>query len=165
MFFCSSVDFSGGGGKKKKSSQASSLDFVFPPQLKEALTRLYHLRRGSLISPGPMRSMDDRAEMRGLYLRYPLEDCVGMMTPLLWSTGSLEGIRNPTGAMQPIPAETLTLWDTVSLFRRLPYYLCVRSARILTFWFPSCRALLLLTPMTVCLYGLVETAQVLSMMK
>lgn len=98
--------------RKKKSS--SSLDFAFPPKLKDALTLLYHLRRGPLISPGPMRSIDDRAQIRGLFLRFPLEDCISMMTPSLWSTGSLEDVDKATAEMQEFPAETLALWDHVS---------------------------------------------------
>lgn len=85
------------------------MDFAFPPQLTEGLRRLYHLRRGALISPGPMRSMDDRAEMRQLFLRFPLEDCVEMMAPKLWSTGDL---RSGTGTMTPFPPETLALWES-----------------------------------------------------
>lgn len=104
------------GREEKKLSSPSSLDFAFPPQLREGLRRLYHLRRGALISPGPMRSMDDRAEVRQLFLRFPLQDCVGMMAPNLWSTGNLENVRNPSSvsSLNPFPAETLALWDAVS---------------------------------------------------
>lgn len=110
------LDLESGREEKKDSSSPSSLDFAFPPQLSEGLKRLYHLRRGALISPGPMRSMDDRAEMRHLFLRFPLEDCVGMMAPKLWSTGNLEKVRSASsmGAMHPFPAETMALWDAVS---------------------------------------------------
>lgn len=91
----------------EKTSQ-SSFDFAFPPQLKETLNRLYHLRRGHLISPGPMRSMDDRAESRGLFIRFPVEDCLQMMRPSIWSTGST---NISSDAMLTFPAETLALWD------------------------------------------------------
>eukprot|EP00934_Nitzschia_sp_Nitz4_P008799 Nitzschia sp. Nitz4//scaffold301_size22573//4197//6998//NITZ4_008550-RA/size22573-processed-gene-0.17-mRNA-1//1//CDS//3329547004//8789//frame0 len=97
---------------RKKGSTSSSLDFAFPPQLSEGLKRLYHLRRGALISPGPMGSMDDRADMRQLFLRLPLEDCVAMMAPQLWSTGDFEKTKPLLDTKIPIPAETLALWDT-----------------------------------------------------
>ena len=93
----------------------SSFDFAFPPQLKETLNRLYHLRRGHLISPGPLRSMDDRAESRRLFLRFPLEDCLQMIRPSIWSTGSMN-ISSGWDAMLPFPAETLALWDDVSRY-------------------------------------------------
>lgn len=99
------------GREEKKESSPSSLDFAFPPQLADCLRRLYHLRRGALISPGPLRSMDDRAEVRHLFLRFPLADCLGMMAPNLWSTGNLENSENKD-QMIPFPAETMALWDT-----------------------------------------------------
>lgn len=61
-----------------------------------------------------MRSMDDRAEVRSLFLRFPLDDCLKMMEPSLWSTGSLEGISSAWDIMEPFPAETLALWESVS---------------------------------------------------
>jgi len=79
--------------------------------MKETLNRLYHLRRGPLISPGPMRSIDDRAESRGLFLRFPLEDCLQMIRPTVWSTGSMDGVSSAWDKMLPFPAETLSLWD------------------------------------------------------
>ena len=82
--------------------------------MKETLNRLYHLRRGPLISPGPMSSMDDRAESRGLFLRFPLEDCLRMIKPKVFSTGSTDGVSSPWDKMLPFPAETLILWDDVS---------------------------------------------------
>lgn len=100
--------------RKGKKSTESSIETAFPPELMETLTRLYHLRRGPLISPGPMRSMDDRAEMRVLFLRLPLEDCLMMMKPSLWSTGVLAGISSAWDVMLDFPAETLALWDSVS---------------------------------------------------
>ncbi len=110
-----------GRDEKKESSSPSSLDFAFPPQLSEALRRLYHLRRGALVSPGPMGSMDDRAGARELFLRFPLEDCLGMMAPRLWSTGNLENAKTfaQMSAMVPFPAETMALWDAVSSLNAL----------------------------------------------
>jgi len=91
-------------------SSQSSLDFAFPPNLKEMLNRLYHLRRGPLISPGPMRSLDDRAEKRGLFTRLPVEDCLKMIRPSVWSTGSMS-VSSGWDNMLPFPPETLALWD------------------------------------------------------
>lgn len=113
MLLVCSIDLSGDGGEP---ASKSSLGVAFPPQLVNALFRLYHLRRGALISPGPMRSMDDRAETRGIFLRFPLEECISMMAPVLISTGSLEGVSPKSEAMQPVPPETLALWDSVSFF-------------------------------------------------
>jgi hypothetical protein len=93
----------------------SSIDFAFPPELKETLSRLYHLRRGPLVSPGPMRSMDDRAEMRVIFLRFPLEDCILMMKPSIWSTGAVGGVSSAWDVMLDFPPETLILWDSVSI--------------------------------------------------
>ena len=87
-------------------SAGTSLDFTFPPALSDAVRRLYHLRRGPLISPGPMQSEDDRAEKRGLFLRMPLDACLCMMAPSLWT------IEN--GNLESVPPETLVLWDNVS---------------------------------------------------
>lgn len=96
----------------QNGSSRSSFDFAFPPQLKGTLNRLYHLRRGHLISPGPMRSIDDRAESRKLFIRFPLKDCLQMIRPSLWSTGSIK-ISSGWDSMIPFPAETLALWDDV----------------------------------------------------
>ena len=103
----------------------SSLDFAFPTQLKETLNRLYHLRRGRLICPGPMQSMDDRAESRRLFIRFPLEDCLQMIRPSIWSTGSMN-ISSGWDSMLPFPAETLALWDDVSKsnFNDLYHFFC-----------------------------------------
>ncbi|KAL3942917.1 MAG: hypothetical protein SGBAC_002989 [Bacillariaceae sp.] len=98
-------------GKGKKSKSSSSLDSAFPPNLTDALRLLYHLRRGPLISPGPMRSMDDRAALRGFFLRFPLEDCLSMMAPQLFSTGYIEGEEDIAEELLDLPAETLSLWD------------------------------------------------------
>ena len=58
-----SIDLTEEGGIK---AAGSSMDFAFPPELSDAVRRLYHLRRGPLLSPGPLQSMDDRAELRSL---------------------------------------------------------------------------------------------------
>lgn len=92
----------------------SSLDFAFPPELVDALHRLFHLRRGSLLSPGPLQSADDRAEKRSLFLRLPLDDCLCMMAPSLWSAGMTERDGQPSFSLEQIPSDTLTLWDNVS---------------------------------------------------
>ena len=62
-----------------------------------------------------MRSMDDRAESRALFLRFPVENCLQMIRPSIWSTGSF-GVSSGWDAMLPFPAETLALWDDVSIF-------------------------------------------------
>lgn len=95
------------------SSAHSSLGFAFPPELADAVHRLFHLRRGSMLSPGPVRSMDDRAEIRNLYLRLPLDDCLCMMAPSLWGSGVL-GVSS-SSMLDPIPSDTMTLWDSVSV--------------------------------------------------
>jgi hypothetical protein len=100
-------------GTTRNQSSASSLDFAFPSNLTDVLKLLYSVRRGPLISPGPMRSIDDRAALRRLFLRFPLDDCICMMAPKLWSTGSLENDQALTD-MQEMPAETLALWGDVS---------------------------------------------------
>jgi hypothetical protein len=92
----------------------SSLDFAFPPELADALHRLFHLRRGSLLSPEPLQSADDRAEKRSLFLRLPLDDCLCMMAPSLWSAGMSELNGEATFSLEQIPSDTLTLWDNVS---------------------------------------------------
>ena len=110
------MDLDGGPDQKKEVSvPPSSLELAFPPQLSGCLHRLYHLRRGALISPGPLRSVDDRADVRQLFLRFTLEDCLGMMAPKLWSTGYVENSRDASNmtSMTPFPAETMALWDAV----------------------------------------------------
>eukprot|EP00536_Pseudo-nitzschia_multiseries_P008320 jgi/Psemu1/257096/estExt_Genewise1Plus.C_2100020 len=97
-------------GKSSSRKETSSLDIAFPPKLKETLNRIYHLRRGPLISPGPMRSLDDRAELRSLFIRFPLEDCLLMMRADVWSTRSI-GISSSWESMSSFPPETLALWD------------------------------------------------------
>jgi hypothetical protein len=92
----------------------SSLDFAFPPELADALHRLFHLRRGALLSPGPLQSADDRAEVRSLFLRLPLDDCLCIMAPSLWSAEMQERNGDISLNLEPIPSDTLTLWDNVS---------------------------------------------------
>jgi hypothetical protein len=105
-----SVDLTEEGGIR---ASGSSLDFAFPPELADTLRRLYHMRRGPLLFPGPMQSMDGRAEIRSLFIRLPLEDCLGMMALSCWSTGALTGQANMHTST--VPPETLALWDNVSL--------------------------------------------------
>lgn len=93
------------------------MDFAFPPELSEALRRLYHLRRGPLLSPGPVQSADDRAEMRSHFVRLPLEDCLAMMAPSLWTSGSLDdALANHGPLLENVPPETLALWENVRGF-------------------------------------------------
>jgi len=87
----------------------NSLDFAFPPELADSLHRLYHLRRSPMLSPGPLRGVDDRAQLRNLFLRLPLDDCLCMMAPSLWSIQV--GTPGTTPTLEPIPSDTLTLWD------------------------------------------------------
>lgn len=89
------------------SGGATSLDFAFPPELARSVRRLFHLRRGPLLSIGPIQSTDDRAEVRSMFLRMPLADCLNMMAPIVWSSGSV--LAKPS--REPVPAETLSLWD------------------------------------------------------
>lgn len=130
--------------KSKTGSSSSSFDFAFPPQLQGTLNRLYHLRRGHLISPGPMQSIDDRAGSRKLFIRFPLEDCLKMIRPSLWSTGSTS-ISSGWDSMIPFPAETLALWDDVSRETQLVHhffstansqFLCLRHSEHHCRWFP-----------------------------
>jgi hypothetical protein len=91
------------------------MDFAFPPELSDALRRLYHLRRGPFLSPGPLQSFDDRTEIRSLFIRFPLEDCLMMMAPSLWGCGDLQAAAaNLAPSFEEIPPETLSLWDEVS---------------------------------------------------
>lgn len=139
-------------GTARKQSSASSLDSAFPSHLTNALKLLYCLRRGPLISPGPMRSMDDRAALRGIFLRFPLSECISMMGPKLWSTGLLEKDRLQAD-IEAMPAETLALWDNVSegamQFSSLqkPYLTRLVPSQS---WLP--------TTMTVCTCGQVNSA-------
>ena len=92
------------------------MDFAFPPELSDALRRLYHLRRGPLLSPGPVQSADDRVEMRSFFVRFPLNECLSMMAPSLWSSGPLhEALDHKSPLLQNAPPETLALWENVRL--------------------------------------------------
>ena len=62
-----------------------------------------------------MRSIDDRAGSRKFFIRFPLEECLNMIRPSLWSTGSVT-ISSAWDSMMPFPAETLALWDDVSFY-------------------------------------------------
>jgi hypothetical protein len=104
------------------TSTSSSTNVAFPPRLSESLRRLYHFRRGPLVSPGPLQSMDDRAETRSLFLRLPLHDCYSMLAPKLWScsvpssldSSSSSSSSSNTPYMEDVPPETLALWSNVS---------------------------------------------------
>lgn len=120
------VDEESGVGRDYKGS---STDIAFPQELSVGLRRLYHMRRGPLLSPGPMQSIDDRAESRSYFLRLPLAECLQMMAPTLWSCAatSTPVLTNDTmesgGAIMPymedVPPETLALWSNVSSHCRL----------------------------------------------
>lgn len=60
-----------------------------------------------------MQSMDDRAEIRSLFIRFPLEDCLGLMALSLWTSGPIESPNFPA-ALEVVPPDTLALWDNVS---------------------------------------------------
>jgi hypothetical protein len=105
------LDLTEEGGVK---AAGSSVDFAFPPELADALRRLYHLRRGPLVSPGPIQSMDDRATIRALFIRLPLGDCLCMMAPSLWSSGPLPTPVGNVPSFESVPPETLALWENVS---------------------------------------------------
>jgi hypothetical protein len=116
LLLCS-LCFISGGSSEDIGSATSSLDFAFPPELADALHLLHHLRRGPMLGPGPLQNFDDCAEMRTLFMRLPLEDCLCMMAPTLWSCriNTLENAPDLTLTMlEPVPADTLTLWDSVS---------------------------------------------------
>jgi len=99
--------------KSPTSSTHSSIGgFAFPLELSDALHLLHHLRRGTLLGP-PLQSVDDRASLRGLFLRLPLEDCLSMMAPKLWSTRVDTNTCRMMGPLVPVPPETLALWDDV----------------------------------------------------
>ena len=107
-----SVDLTEDGGGTKAAG--TSMDFAFPPELSEALRRLYHMRRGPFLSPGPLQSEDDRAALRAFFVRFPLEECLAMMAPELWSSGPLEmAMRTGTPLYDSVPPDTLSLWENV----------------------------------------------------
>jgi hypothetical protein len=97
-------------------SAGSSFDFAFPPELADTLRRLYHFRRGPLVCPGPLQSIDDRAEMRSFFLRLPLEDCLCMMALSTWNAGVLaSGSAAESYKLESVPPETMSLWKNVSV--------------------------------------------------
>ena len=103
------LDMTEAGGVR---APGSSFDFAFPPELSVALRRLYYLRRGPLLNPGPMRSLDDRAEIRSLFIRFPMEDCLCMMAPLLWRCEpSNDKDSSESAPLEEILPETLILWS------------------------------------------------------
>jgi len=97
-------------GERRHSG--TSLDLSFPPELSDALKRLYHFRRGPLVSPGPLQSADNKAELRSLFTRLPLDACLSMMAPSVWSTGKM-GMFGGTNK-DIVPPENLILWSDVS---------------------------------------------------
>lgn len=91
------------------------MDFAFPPELSEGLRRLYHMRRGPFISPGPVQSADDRAALRAYFIRFPVDECLSMMAPELWSSGSLDAaLESGELPFESVPPDTLSLWGNVS---------------------------------------------------
>jgi hypothetical protein len=126
-FFIRRLDLTEEGGVK---AAGSSVDFAFPPELADALRRLYHLRRGPLISPGPIQSMDDRAQIRSLFIRFPLGDCLCMMAPSLWSSGPLAGADGEDSSLKSVPPETLALWENVRFLALYSACLCVYDSLI-----------------------------------
>ena len=100
----------------KLISTGSSLNVAFPPDLVNALRKLYHMRRGPLLSPGPLQSLDDQTELRSLFLRLPAEDCLRMMSPKLFSCSSRSTTALSVPYLENVPPETLTLWSNVSSF-------------------------------------------------
>ena len=104
--------------------------------MSDALRRLYHLRRGPLLSPGPLQSIDNRTCTRSQFLRLPLDDCYTMLAPVLWScsvpnspSSSTTNTGNGTEAipyMENVPAETLALWSNVRNIIAV-LYICFRQ--------------------------------------
>merc|ERR1711862_206836 len=97
------------------------MGFAFPPELSTSLHLLHHLRRGPLLDVS-LYSSEDRASLRRLFLRLPLQDCLMIMAPNLWSVRlyphHTDHIANNTSTSSsydliPIPPETLVLWDNV----------------------------------------------------
>ena len=95
-------------------SSQPSLDFAFPPELVDALHMLHHLRRGLLLDPS-LHSAEDRAVLRDLFLRLPMEDSLFMMAPSLLSIRVDFIVPSAPGmeAFEHVPPETLVLWDNV----------------------------------------------------
>lgn len=99
--------------RSNERSPSSSLDFAFPPQLAQGLRLLYNLKRGPMLGTGPLLSTDDRAVARSLFMRLPLDDCLLMMAPTVWSCrADSDTLRNPV--LEPVPPVTLSCWDNVS---------------------------------------------------
>jgi len=95
-------------------SPSSSLDFAFPPQLAQGLRLLYNLKRGPMLGIGPLLSTDDRAVARSLFMRLPLDDCLLLMAPTVWSCrADSDALRNPV--LEPVPPVTLSCWDNCIL--------------------------------------------------
>lgn len=61
-----------------------------------------------------MRADDDRAHIRSLFIRLPLDECLSMMAVSLWSSGPLDSKALRTH-VSTVPADTMSKWDTVIL--------------------------------------------------
>ena len=97
----------------KRTSPSSSLDFAFPPELAQGLRLLYNLKRGPMLGTGPLQSTDDRAVARSLFMRLPLDDCLSMMAPSIWSCcADTKALQKPV--LELVPPVTLSCWDNVS---------------------------------------------------
>ena len=70
--------------QSENNYQTSSQDFAFPHELSTSLHLLHHLRRGPLLNTA-LYNIEDRATSRSLYIRLPLQDCLMIMAPNLWS--------------------------------------------------------------------------------
>ncbi len=75
------------------------------------MNQLHHFRRGAILRDG-LQSIGERLLDRSLFLRSPLRECLGMIAPLLWKCQL--GADGRIG-LDPIPAETLALWDDIVL--------------------------------------------------
>lgn len=109
-----SEESTGGGYGDTTQVINPSLEYAFPPELVDALHMLHQLRRGLLLDPS-LLSAEDRAILRDLFLRLPMEDCLCMMAPSLLSIRVDFIAPTPPGieAFEHVPPETLVLWDNV----------------------------------------------------
>lgn len=82
------------------------------PEIKNTFRKLHHFRRGNILG-AHIQAADDRFVIRNHFLRMPLENCLGMMAPLLWMN-KFDTDGNIISMV--VPAETLALWDDVSSF-------------------------------------------------
>lgn len=82
-----------------------------PPELRIALKLLHHFRRGTILGSS-MQSIDDRSLSRDIFLRMSLNDSLAIMAPMVWMR---RRDADGTVSSMEVPAETLILWDDVSL--------------------------------------------------